>query len=253
MINNWLIDSQVQNPTKHYNTKIMWKSVLLNHSWELAWVCSWITGFKRKYNASDRKGFFGERKISGSVPHILKLCPLGRQTWGKNQISNLNKDVIRLPASFCKCLFPRISCLPQIRNQTQNNRCHPSIFNASIFLLLHPLSWPFCFSFVSVFQVSQGHLYFLQSPLHLPHTLLRVCLFLDLWRSEYKVNGSSGAAGGTTHWWVDWFQAEEIICEFFILYPETLLSGDPHIARHQCPWRSEMLYACRCQTCCQIR
>lgn len=35
------------------------------------------------------------------------------------------------------------------------------------------------------------------------------------------------------HWWVDWFQAEGIICEFFILYPETLLSGDPHIARHE--------------------
>lgn len=184
---------------------------------------------------------FCERKISGSVAHILKLCLLQRQTCRKNQISNMNNGAIRFPASFYKCLFPRISCLPQILNQTQNNRSHHSHLSnfqpahASIFSLLPALSCPFCFSFFSIFQSSQSHLYFLQSPLHFPHTPLQVFMFLDLWRGEYKDNDYSDGAGGTMHWWVGWLKVERVTCEFFILYSETFLSGDSHISRHQRP------------------
>lgn len=156
----------------------------------------------------------------------------------------MNKDAIRFSASFYKHLSPRISNLPQILNQAQNNRSHRShLFNfqSAPTMLLY-------FSFVSVFQPSQSHLYFLQSLLHLPHTLIKVFLFLGLWRAEYKVHDCSDAAGGTMHWWVDWFQAERFTYEFFILYPERLLSGDSHIFRHV---RSEKLSTCTCQTCCK--
>lgn len=169
----------------------------------------------------------------------------------------MSKDAIRFPASFYKCLSPRISCLPQILNQTQNKRSHHSHFYnfqlASTMFLYSFSSVHFHFSFVSMFQPSQSHLNFLQSPLKLLHTLVQVCLFLDLWRGEYKVNNCSDAAGGTMHWWVGWFQAEGVPCEFSILHPETLISGNSHISRHPCPWRSEKLYPCTCQTSCQIR
>lgn len=97
-----------------------------------------------KYSASDWM-VFCERKISGSVPHILKLGLLKRQTWVKNQISNMSKDAIRFPASFYKHLSPRISCLPQILNQTLNNRSHH--FHLSNF---QPAPTMFLYSYPSI-------------------------------------------------------------------------------------------------------
>lgn len=71
---------------------------------------SWITALKTKDSASETLVLW-EKKISGSVPYILKLCLREKQNWAKNQISSTNKARIRLPASFYKHPSPTLTSI----------------------------------------------------------------------------------------------------------------------------------------------
>lgn len=173
----------------------------------------------------------------------------------------MNKDAIRFPASFYKCLSSRKG-----DPLSPKSLIKPRTIDLIVLIFLTSIQPLQCFYILTSLLTSMSFLFFLclcfsrptttciSSSLHLPtlhlHTLLQVCLLLGLWRGEYKVNDCSDAAGGTMHWWVGWFQAERVICEFFISYPETILSGDSHIFRHVI---SEKLFTCPCQTGCQIR
>lgn len=149
----------------------------------------WITSLKWKDNASGKLVLW-ERKISGSVPHILTLWLLERQIWGKNQISSVNKAGIKLSASFYKCLsliITSISPKSFIRPSTIDLVVLIFLTSKQSFHILTPLTVmpsTFHFSFLSVLHHSQTYLYFFQSPLHLPHTLIQFYLFLDLHRGE---------------------------------------------------------------------